>query len=1655
MNAKKVSKRLVNKIKGRQIVSVILTAAMLLSGAAPATVYAAGDELYRTDFTDLDSWDTYAGNNGADWEYKDGMYTINGGTGNKAVYRDGNFDDFRFDTEVTVNKQTAVGNDKSSAQGGVIFRVQNPSTGADGYDGYFFCIDVQNQKVTFGKASTTGKAWTELASKKMLLEYGVSYKLTVKASGNHMQCFVDEKEGSYAKIDVVDDTFTSGSIGLRNWLSSTSYKSAVVTQYEEPEPEGSTYTNSLLPNCADPDVLYYEGTYYLYCTNAGNSGVGIKVYTSTDLVNWTDKGFALNKGDGCWGTTGFWAPDLIWRDGTFYMYYTANEHICAATSDSPLGPFKQEEIAPMHQNIKEIDAHIFQDDDGQYYMYFVRFNNGNIIWGAKMNDDMMSIDESTLTEVINPSQAWELDMGRIAEGPFMLKKDGTYYLTYSGSHFESPQYGAGYATSTSPLGPFTKYENNPIMQSNALAHGTGHHGIAESPDGTEMFMVYHRHKSLTSTEPRELCIDRMQFTEDAKGNTVLEVKGPTVSPQDVPSGAVDADNFIAFEEPEPVTVKAGSDPKTWELPAEIGVITSKSSTGENYCAKVTWDTSGYDAGSNKEQQLVLKGTVEMPEGVDNLGGLSLVPELFVTVKQSVSITKAMEAEDAALTSPAKVVNRPDASGGKKVGTIDNQEAKVTFTLHAEKAGRYRIDVYSGSGSDQKNASHMYYVNGDTEHAKILKYQAKGWDNWTAYPIEVELKEGLNTLTFTHSGQASSYSELDKIVFYKENPKLESILLNGEAISGFQQDVNHYEVDVDNLDELPKVSAKMSQAAGEGFEISVQEPTRERPEAKVILTHSEDPDFKKIYTVQFFGPQAFSNPLVNYGADPYVTYQDGYYYYCRVQKDSAIYVSRSPELNRIAATQPNLVYAPGTGEPNKELWAPELHYLDGNWYIYYTAGSGANHRMYVLESETGDPLGNYVFKGELSPETNRWAIDQTVLEHNGQLYAIWSGWDGFVNVDQRIYIAKMSDPLTITGDRVELSVPEYAWEKIGQPYINEGAQVVKSPEGVVNVLYSASGSWTDDYCLGRLTLKENGDPMNPEDWNKATEPVFKKNAPSTYSTGHACFTTSPDGSEDYMVYHATRGSGEGWNGRGVRTQRIYWNADGTPDLGEANQYNSKVNWPSGTPVIKRQRYEAENGVLSGNAVSAETYNSSAGRKVTGLSDEQASVELTVNAKSAGTYRLYIGAATSKANAAISVSVNGKIPVDKSIIAFNSSAGGTLCVDNWSGYELDADLNAGKNRISITKSSNSNAADIDYVDVELIEAKTPEGPVDTTSLESLITMLEGMADKKGDYTPASWARMEEELDSARALLKETALTQKAVDDRFLSLMDSYLNLTKVVQKTGLKAAIDYAEAFLADEEGLQEYTEESIATLREALEAAKTVYGTDYADATEGKAAVLKATNALMEATINLIRQEPVDKERLQTLIDYAAAILKDAGHYTSASVKALEDALTSAAEVLEDKKATEEEVTGACKSLSDALLGLVPKSDKTELENAVAMAEKILKNADQYTADSLKGLEESLENARAIYDNEDATQEEVEEALKALIVECMEVRLLGDVDYNGKVDSQDSTAVLKAMAELTELEEGAEQAADVTRDGKVGTDDASRILQYAAELIEKF
>ncbi|MGE4489238.1 MAG: family 43 glycosylhydrolase, partial [Kiritimatiellales bacterium] len=190
----------------------------------------------------------------------------------------------------------------------------------------------------------------------------------------------------------------------------------------------------------------------------------------------------------------------------------------------------------MEPSTLRIDAHVLEDDDGQCYLYYVHFGAGNEIWGAKLNDDMLTVDESTLTRLIVPDQPWEQHQASVTEGPEVIRHKGLYYLTYSGSHYQNINYAVGYVVSDSPLGPFEKYEYNPILKSTAYAHGAGHHCLTTSPDGSELFIVYHRHKTLTTVNPRKLSIDRIRFVEQASGPDVLEVWGPTSSPQPVPSG---------------------------------------------------------------------------------------------------------------------------------------------------------------------------------------------------------------------------------------------------------------------------------------------------------------------------------------------------------------------------------------------------------------------------------------------------------------------------------------------------------------------------------------------------------------------------------------------------------------------------------------------------------------------------------------------------------------------------------------------------------------------------------------------------------------------------------------------------------------------------------------------------------------------------------------------------------------------------------------------------------------------------------------------------------------------------------------------------------------------------------------------------------------
>lgn len=308
---------------------------------------------------------------------------------------------------------------------------------------------------------------------------------------------------------------------------------------------------------------------------------------------------------------------------------------------------------------------------------------------------------------------------------------------------------------------------------------------------------------------------------------------------------------------------------------------------------------------------------------------------------------------------------------------------------------------------------------------------------------------------------------------------------------------------------------------------------------------------------------FTNPITAWGADPWVTRRQGHYYFCQ-SRHEAIWVSRSDSLVDIGRGPWAKVWSPPPGTSySKELWAPELHFLRNKWYIYLAADAGDNshHRMYVLEGRSQNPQDGFEFRGQLRLSPDRWAIDGTVLQIKEKLYFIWSGWEGESNVAQNLYIAPMSDPLTICGERVCISRPEHDWEKHGEPLVNEGPETLWH-QGKLFIIYSASGSWGDDYCLGQLSLN-GGDPLRPQAWVKKPVPVFSRTA-NVFGPGHCSFVSSPDGKEDWIVYHAARFSGGGWN-RNVRIQRFDWNPDGSPNFGVPIGTGVPQAYPSGSAI----------------------------------------------------------------------------------------------------------------------------------------------------------------------------------------------------------------------------------------------------------------------------------------------------------------------------------------------------------------------------------------------------------------------------------------------------------------------------------------------------------
>lgn len=303
-------------------------------------------------------------------------------------------------------------------------------------------------------------------------------------------------------------------------------------------------------------------------------------------------------------------------------------------------------------------------------------------------------------------------------------------------------------------------------------------------------------------------------------------------------------------------------------------------------------------------------------------------------------------------------------------------------------------------------------------------------------------------------------------------------------------------------------------------------------------------------------KTFTNPLRR-GADPFVIKQNGKYYTI-FNKDGGFAVTESRYLTRFEKEE--IVWMPPKNAWNSyNLWAPEIHPINGKWYIYYAASVHDGTPFYAQRTgvlEADNPFGPYTDKGKLytgdDPEQkkdNCWAIDMTVLQHKGKNYAVWSGWETLHDhhdVDQYLYIAELINPWTLSK-RILLSKPELEWEKGDHILLQEGPQILQHKDDVF-IIYSTRGSWSEYYKLGQLRLKSpDSDPLNPASWIKSEKPVFQGTS-TVHGVGHASMTTSPDEKEYWIYYHSKLSLEGGWDNRHVFLQKFTFDESGNPVFG---------------------------------------------------------------------------------------------------------------------------------------------------------------------------------------------------------------------------------------------------------------------------------------------------------------------------------------------------------------------------------------------------------------------------------------------------------------------------------------------------------------------------
>jgi GH43 family beta-xylosidase len=315
---------------------------------------------------------------------------------------------------------------------------------------------------------------------------------------------------------------------------------------------------------------------------------------------------------------------------------------------------------------------------------------------------------------------------------------------------------------------------------------------------------------------------------------------------------------------------------------------------------------------------------------------------------------------------------------------------------------------------------------------------------------------------------------------------------------------------------------------------------------------------------------FTNPLSLHGPDPWLKYFNGFYYLATTTWNQTLTMRKSRTLGGLATAPDTVIFRLTRPNGAGTMWAPEFHLLNGRngqrWYLYYVAGREPfnlnTQRIHVLESTGLDPMGPYNFKADMLDPTqnNTWELDPSILQLNGRLYLLGT----FFNGSQPNFIRPLSNPWTASGTRHILSTATFGWERVGGA-VNEGAEVLQR-NGQTFIVFSASHCSTPDYKLGILRYN-GGDPLNQSSWVKSSQPVFQRNdANRVFGPGHNGFFKSPDGTEDWIVYHANSSSTQGCDiNRTTRAQKFTWNPDGTPNFGTPVALGARLPSPSGEPT----------------------------------------------------------------------------------------------------------------------------------------------------------------------------------------------------------------------------------------------------------------------------------------------------------------------------------------------------------------------------------------------------------------------------------------------------------------------------------------------------------